>query len=124
MKEKQKYSTWDGVKYMIRTAWDHGPSVLILCVLLALVEVGIHLVNLYIAPEILSRMEDGGAIGSLLWAITMFSLMLFLLMGLKKYIEINRLFGQIDIRQELLKRVTHQSIFTSYPNAKDPTVLK
>ena len=124
MKEKQKYSTWDGVKYMIRTAWDHRPSVLILCVLLALVEVGIHLVNLYIAPEILSRVEDGGAIGSLLWAITMFSLMLFLLMGLKKYIEINRLFGQIDIRQELLKRVTHQSIFTSYPNAKDPAVLK
>lgn len=61
MKEKQKYSTWDGVKYMIRTAWDHRPSVLILCVLLALVEVGIHLVNLYIAPEILSRVEDGGA---------------------------------------------------------------
>ena len=55
MKEKQKYSTWDGVKYMIRTAWDHRPSVLILCVLLALVDVGIRLVNLYCPGNIKPR---------------------------------------------------------------------
>ena len=86
-KEKPKYSIWQNVCFMLHIAWNTHKSVLIMCVLIAGVSVMLNLVELYITPEIISKIENGASIRELLAEIGLFTLFVFLLRGLKSYLQ-------------------------------------
>ena len=59
LKEKPKYSIWQNVCFMVRTAWRTHKRVLFMCVFIAAVQVGLNLAQLYVTPEILAKVEQG-----------------------------------------------------------------
>ena len=124
MKEKTKYSIWQNVCFMVRTAWRTHKRVLLMCLIIAAVQVALNLAQLYVTPEILEKVEQGASIAELLTTVGVFSAVLFSLMGAKGYLIANRLPAEVDVRSAVIRLITRKTCETSYPNTRDPKVLK
>ena len=57
VKEKPKYNTLQNVGWMVKIAWNSRKRVMLFCVLTALFEVLLNLTQLFIAPEVLARVD-------------------------------------------------------------------
>ena len=123
-KTKPKYSSVENVGWMIANAWRECRSVLLICVIIAVVSVALNLTELFIAPQILQRVENGAEVSSLLLTIVIFSGALFLLMGLKRYFEDNSLYGRIAVRTAIIVKINEKTNTTSYPNMLDSKIQK
>lgn len=122
--EKPKYGIRQNVCFMVRTAWEKRRQVLLLCVVLAAVQVALNLAQLYIAPEILVKVEQGAPVRELLQTIGFFTAVLFLLQGAAAYCEAVRMPGEIDVRCAIIRMMSRKSSETSYPNVHDSKILK
>ncbi len=123
-KAKPKYSTWQCVCFMVDTAWHSVRSVLWMCALYALLTVGINLAQLFIAPMVLQKVETQAPLGQLLGTIGIFTAILLALNALLGYLDKNILYGRIDVRSKIINMINHKAYTTSYPNTKDPEVLR
>lgn len=115
-KTKRGYSVSQNIGWMIQNAWKKQKSVLWLCLLLALLGVVLNLVQLFIAPEILGKVEQGASISSLFTTVGVFSGLLFLLMGLKRYVMKNTLIGRVFVRMDIAFQISYKRNTTSYEN--------
>lgn len=124
LKEKPQYGIWRNVCFMVRVAWHTAKSVPAVCITAAIINVLLNLVQLYIAPEILVRVEQHTSLQELLLTIVFFTAALFILMGLKAYFNMYRQAAEIDVRIEIMRLVVRKTCETSYPNIRDPQLLK
>ena len=126
MKEnkKPKYGIAQNMGWMVKNAWKAGKLVLLYCLLTAVLEIGYNLAQLYIAPEILRRVENHAPIGSLLGTIVFFTVALFLTLSLKDYIVENTLFPRVDVRSEIIGMISYKCNTTSFPNTLDADYIK
>ena len=115
-KEKPKYSTIQNVSWMVKIAWKSGKRALLFCLLTAMLEVCLNLVQLYIAPEVLAKVERRAPVRELLATIGVFTAALFLIQGFKEYIKQNTLFPRVDIRSAIIGKLGNKCNDTSYPN--------
>ena len=123
-KIKPKYGIWQNVCFMVRTAWNTHKRVLLMCVVIAAIQVALNLAQLYVTPEILEKVEQRSSIGELLLTIGIFSAALFLLQGAKAYCTEIRLPAEADVRLAIIRKMTRKTAETSYPNVHDPKILK
>lgn len=120
-KEKAAYSIGSNLGYMLNLSWRHQKSVPVLCVCIALCQLGTQLAGLYAAPEILSQVEAHGALGMLLGTIAGFAAILLLCGALYRYLEENTVYGRVNLRSEIIMDINDKSAMTSYPNTRDET---
>lgn len=123
-KNKPKYNAAQNVGWMVKLAWQNRKRVLLFCLVTAILEVGLNLTQLYIAPEILSRVETHAPLSELLGTIGFFTLILFLLQGFTDYVNQNTMFPRVDIRTVLIGMLGRKSNMTSYPNTLDADYIK
>lgn len=123
-KQKPKYSIWQCVCFMVKTAWGSVRSVLWFSILFAILSVGINLAQLFIAPMVLQKVEDLAPLGELVATIGIFAGLLLVLNALMGYLDENIMYGRIDVRSEIIHMINHKAFTTSYPNTKDPAVLR
>jgi len=123
-KPKHKYPMWPSIRYMLSMAWRRRKSVIIMCVVLALLRVGLNLAQLLVAPEILKRVESMAPLGELLGTIGLFTGLIFLLSAVGRYIQEFVIYGRIDIRTQIIHAINCKSFVTSYPNCDDPAMRK
>lgn len=123
-KEKPKYNIRQNLSFSVRMAWQTRKRVLVYCVLSAIISVLLNLVQLYVAPEILAKVEQQTSLSELLLTIGGFSAALFVLTGLEDYLDTIRQPGDIDVRSAIIQRMTSKTCETSYPNVRDPKVLR
>lgn len=122
MKEKKKkptYHMWQNTAYFIRAAWDNCPSVLVICLLLAVVTAGATVVEMLFVPVVLGQVEGHVPLSQLLATIGMFTLALLVLWGGKSYLDTNAVFGRVEVREVIVGRVSHKVTGTSYVNLLD-----
>ena len=124
VKEKPKYSIWKCVCFMVKTAWSSVRSVLWLCIVFAVLTVGINLAQLFIAPMVLHKVETLAPLGEMLGTIGVFSVILLVLNALLGYVDENIMYGRIDVRSAVISKINHKAYTTSYPNTRDPQVLR
>ena len=124
VKEKPKYSIWQNVCFMVRTAWNTHKRVLIMCVVIAAIQVALNLAQLYVAPEILAQVEQSASVVELLITIGIFTATLFFLRGAKAYCTAFRWPAEVDVRTAIIRKITRKTSETSYPNVHDPKILK
>lgn len=123
-KKKPKYGVWQCVCFMVKTAWHSVRSVLWLCIVFAVLTVSINLAQLFIAPVILQKVETLAPLVELLGTIGIFSVILLVLNAMLGYVDENILYGRIDVRSAVISMINHKAYTTSYPNTKDPEVLR
>ena len=90
---------------MVKIAWKNRRRVLLFCVLTAVLEVLLNLTQLYIAPEVLARVEQKSPMWMLLTTIGVFTVALFLINGFKEYVKQNTLFARVDVRSAIIAKV-------------------
>ena len=123
-KEKPKYNIWQNVCFSIKLAWQTRKRVLVITAAGAIISILLNLVELYVAPEILAKVEQQAPLGQLLLTIGGFTAALFLLSGLEDYLDTVRQPGEIDVRTAIIQLMTRKTCETSYPNVRDPKALK
>lgn len=123
-KTKPRYNAAQNVGWMIKIAWKVRRRVLFLCVAMAALEVANNLAQLYVAPEILSRVERHAPMGELLGTIGLFTLALFLTMGLKDYFKKIVLFPRVDVRSNIVGMIGRKCNMTSFPNTLEAKFIK
>jgi len=122
--EKPKYSIWQNICFCVGLAWKTRKRALVFCVTAAMVNVLLNVVQLYLAPEILAKVEGQVPLSELLLTIGMFAGAQFLLSGLEEYLDTVRQPGEIDVRTAMIQIMTKKTCETSYPNIRNPKVLK
>ncbi len=114
---KPKYNLWQNTGFMLRTSRKYAKSVFPLCIVLALLSAGKSVAELLIAPAILNKIELSASLGSVVFTIAAFALVLMLLSGLWSYVDTNALFGRIAVRsQGIYLSISRKYAKTSYPN--------
>ena len=74
---KPKYNMWQCSAYMISLAWrEKEKKILLLCLLQVFLAVMSNLVNLYVAPSVLSVVERGASITELLTMVLLFVILI------------------------------------------------
>ena len=118
MKEnnKPKYGVPQNVLWMIQTAWGSRKRTLLFCLLTATLEVLLNVAQLYLAPEVLSKVEQRVSPLELLATIGIFTAALFLIRGAMAYIKENTLFARVDVRSTIIGKVATKCNETAYPN--------
>ena len=126
MKEnmKPKYGISQNIGWMVKIAWKTRKRVLLFCMLTPVLEILYNLAELYIAPEILRRVENHATIGSLLGTILFFTAALFLTLSIKDYIRENAMFPRVDVRTEIIGMIGLKCNTTSFPNTLDAEYIK
>ena len=123
-KKKPKYNMLQNIWWMVKIAWKVRVRVLVFVVLTATLEVLYNLTQLYIAPEILKRVEEQVALDELLLTIGIFSITIFLIVGIKEYIEENAMFPHVDVRSYIIGLIGRKCNMTSYPNNFETEFIK
>lgn len=115
-KKKPKYNEFQTVGWMISLAWRRDRSVLWVTLLIPTVAVALNLVQLFIAPTVLGKVEAVVPLEELLGTILFFTAALFLLLGLQAFVETRFQIGPIEVRMEVIDLLNQKSCVTSYPN--------
>ena len=123
-KIKPKYNAAQNVGWMVKIAWKVRKRVLFICVAMAALEVLYNLTQLYVAPEILSCVERHAPVGELLGTIGLFTLALFLTMGLKEYLREISMYPRVDVRSSIVGMIARKCNMTSFPNTLDVKFIK
>ena len=118
MKEnnKPKYGVPQNVLWMIQTAWGSRKRTLLFCLLTATLEVLLNVVQLYLAPEVLAKVERRVSPLELLATIGIFTAALFLIRGAMAYIKENTLFARVNVRSAIIGKMAAKCNETAYPN--------
>jgi ABC-type multidrug transport system, ATPase and permease components len=122
--DKPKFGMWSNTKYMLSLARKNCPSVIVLCIVLAALEVANSLTGLFIAPVILGRVEAAAPLGELIGTIALFCAALLLCGAVIAYINSNTIFGRIKLRLDIMWGISEKFSTTSYPNTESDAVRK
>lgn len=124
MKTKPKYNVFQNVWWMICTVWKHIKIVLFLCIATVALDISLKLTQLFLAPMVLSRVEQAAPLFELLTTIGGFTLVLLILQGLSSYVQKNTQWGRLNLRCVLNNQINYKTQSTSYPNIMSPRVQK
>ncbi|MDE6108023.1 MAG: ABC transporter ATP-binding protein, partial [Oscillospiraceae bacterium] len=123
-KKKPKYNVLQNVLWMMGNAWKSYKLTLIFPVLEAALAVSVSLVQLFIAPGILGKVEGGAPIAELLWTILLFSGLLFLALGAKAYVDVAKSCFLVGVRSKLMWDTNEKGLTMSYPLTMETRVTE
>ena len=122
--DKSTYHVFQNVAWMCSLAWKHRRRVLFFCGLSAVLEMLYQLIQLFLAPRILTLVEEAAALQTLLGTIALFTAALFALRFGRGYLEQIDLFARIDVRSVIIGLLGRKCNTTSYPNTLKPEFIK
>ena len=122
--DKSTYPVFQNVAWMCSLAWKHRRRVLFFCGLSAVLEILYQLIQLFLAPRILTLVEEAAALQTLLGTIALFTAALFALRFGRGYLEQIDLFARIDVRSVIIGLLGRKCNTTSYPNTLKPEFIK
>ena len=116
-KQKPKYGIISNCLYMVKMA-KKADALRILWHIFLLVTSAVitNLCNLFIAPEILKRVENKSEITELILTILFFTLPLILLSALERYVNTITLWPRVNTRLEVVYALNGKMADTSMPN--------
>ena len=119
-KGKPKYGTLSNVAFMIKEAWHSWKQILVLCLLYGLFDLMVTVVQMYVSPSILAKVQQGVSARELILTILLFAGLLFLASAGKAYTDDTGLFGRMALRTGFINQMEEKYASTSYPNIEDP----
>ena len=119
-----KYNLLKSIRFMLQKAWKYCKPVCFLSIGISVVSTGIYLMQLFISPTILGRIEKSASLAELLYTIALFMGGLFLLNWLSGYFEKQVFYLYAALRMDITNEVRTKCLTTSYPNATDPEIIK
>lgn len=122
-RRKPRYGMGENTIYMISIAFKEGKSVLWLGLLLSGLGIALNLLQLFIVPTILDKVESHVSLTELLITIGVFVLALLVVSGADAYVNQNTIFGRVIVRTSLICAIHDKFSKTSYPNIENQEFL-
>ena len=124
-KIKPKYNMLQNSAYMISTAWKiKEKKVVILSLLFAFFSVAASTLSLFISPTVLGQIEGKTDIVTLIITIGAFCLALAVCYAATTYIDVNQLWGRVQVRSKIISDISIKCAQTSYPNLENEKFKK
>lgn len=124
-KQKPKYNMWQNIAYYISFAWkEKEKKIIFLSLLLVGFAILNNMVNLYVAPAILSIVEKKESTTKLVFTILAFSVTMMVCHAVRAYIDNYLPYAKITVRTAVLGHINHKTMLTSYPNVNDDAFIK
>lgn len=121
---KPKYNMWQNTAYMIASAHRYYRRILYMGVVLAVMTSAKEVMNMLIAPMVLSELEAGRSPAELLIIIGIGIALLTGFSGGKAYLEQNVIFARIALRTEFIRMLGRKNATTSYVNTLDNAFIE
>lgn len=118
------YTMWENSLYMSQLAWKNRKSVIFLMLGIACLTVIVNLLELFITPILLEKIELKTSLSSLLGWLLFFILSLLMTKGLLTYLKSNTLTGRLGLRMILITQMSQKIQKTSYPNLENTKFLE
>lgn len=122
-RKKPRYGMGENTIYMISLAFKECKSVLWFGLLLAGLGIALNLLQLFIVPTILGKVESHVSLIELLITIGVFVLALLVTSGADGYLNQNTIFGRVFVRISLVSAISGKFSKTSYPNIENQEFL-
>lgn len=123
-KERPKYNMWQNTAYMVGLAGKHYKRILYMGLILAVITSAKAVMDMLIAPIVLSKLESGAELIELVSAMGICTLSLMLLGGAQGYLDQNVLFARIALRTKIIEMVSEKNAKTSYVNILDNSFIE
>ena len=123
-KEKPQYTVLQNMNYTARLAWKHSRLLVLMAIAASILSLVTSLVQLYIAPIILQKVEQSVPLSELLLTIGLFTAMLMVCNGAAIYLEATKFPGEMRFVHGMTKVMIRRSCETSYPNQFDTDYQK
>lgn len=117
------YSLFSNIRFMLQTAWKFQKSVLFLCLATASLTIASNVMQLFLAPALIAKIESVSSPLSVLSTLIAFISALLFLNALLAYLDQNTGFGRINVRIYIFSLINRKACETSFPNTLDPEVL-
>ncbi len=117
--KKQKFSIFSNFGYAVRFVWKYSKLYLVFTVMMSMIDLLSNLVQLYIAPVILQKVEQAVALEELLLTICIFVMLLLSCNGLKAYLLKTGEAGYRRLEHGMTLMRIQKSCTTSYSNLSD-----
>ncbi len=124
MKEKPKYNILQNIGFMMKMGWQAQKSVIFICLLLAILNVAVNMLQLFIAPTILADLEQSVPLDKLIETIVTFSLALFFVKMIRDYFDHMSYGGRNETRFLIRDAIIRKACTTAYSNATNPEFIK
>ena len=116
--ESPRYSTLRNTLWMIQNAWTYKKFVLFVTVTMAAITVSSNLVQLYIAPVILQKVETQRRLPAADNHHRLFAAC-DAAAGLQNYLTENTVFSRNSLRMRIVRQLMWKRQTTSFPNIED-----
>lgn len=116
VKERPKYGGFSNIVFMLNQAREVAPSVIWLAILMSLLTVGLQTIQLLFTPAILQVLEEQKSLQNLLILIFQFTIILIIINAFHAYVRENTMFGRIEVRTNIVSKISQKQGITSYPN--------
>ena len=123
-KKKPKYNMYQTISFMLGRAWKYGKNVIFISLGLIVINVGINLLQLFIAPQILAKVEQEVSFHTLLATIAFFGGGLYLLNALRGYLDTLIITYRSLVRFSMRNEIIKKACLTSYSNISNPEIMK
>ena len=110
-----KYGMINNSLFMFKTAFENLPSVPLLTLFQALLAVAISVLELYVAPTVLKKLEIHSSLKELLFTILFFTLGIMSVAALNAYLKQNLMFGRCELRADISYMLFGKAGTCSYP---------
>ena len=124
MKDKPKYNMWQTTGFLFRCTWKHCKSLFLFCV----VYVGMHifrrLLELYIAPTIVGRLEARVPLLSLIGTILFFTISIVVTSWVSSFARREAYTAEGLLRLKIIDAINQKACRISYPETQDPKTIK
>ena len=124
MKEKPKYNILQNIGFMLKMGWRAQKSVIFICLLLAILNVAVNMLQLFIAPTILADLEQSVPLNELIKTIVTFSIALFFVKMIRDYFDHMSYGGRNETRFLIRDAIIRKACTTAYSNATNPEFIK
>ena len=115
-KEKQQYNLLQNLGYLLKRCWRVSKGLLLVLLTMALLQLATNLIELYIAPIILQKVEQSVPLSEMLVTILLFTLALLGSTAGWSYLKDTRCVFLDPFYQDFLVESVMKSATTSYPN--------
>ena len=121
MKENMKpqYSIWKNLRYAWQQSWKYSKLLVLFTLGIVLSELMTNLIQLYIAPVILGKVEQAVPLTELFCTIALFTAGLLLCSGVHTYLQCTLFAGRSRLLHGLTTAIIRHSCMTAYENTLD-----
>lgn len=123
-KQKPQYTVLQNLNYTVKLAWKYSKLLIALTAASSFLSILTSLVQLYIAPIILQKVEQAVPLSELLITIGLFTLMLMVCNAAVSYLDTTKFPGESRMVYGLTNMMIDQSCKTSYANQMDTAFLE